>query len=89
MLKHMRTKLGAEVLLVEGGPTVNAELFRLGVVDEYFVTIGPVIVGGRDTKTPVTGPVAFTRKELPHFDLVWAIPNADTSEIYCRYRSRR
>ncbi len=89
MLKHMRTELGAEVLLVEGGPTVNAELVHLGVVDEFFLTVGPVIVGGRDTKTPVTGAEPFTRETLPHFDLVWAVPNAETSEIYCRYRARR
>lgn len=89
MLKHMRTELGAEVLLLEGGPTVNAEMFHLGLVDEFFVTVGPVIVGGRGTKTPVTGENPFTRKTLPHFDLVWAVPNAATSEIYCRYRIRR
>ena len=88
MLRHMRTELGAEVLLVEGGPTVNAELFRLGAVDEFFVTIGPVVVGGRDTKTPVTGDSPFTRKTLPHFELVWAVPNPDTNEIYCRYRAK-
>ena len=89
MLKHMRHGLGAEVLLVEGGPSLNAELFRLGVVDEYFVTIGPVVVGGRETLTPVEGGTAFTRKALPRFDLIWAVPNTDTGEIYCRYRARR
>lgn len=89
MLKHMRTEMGAEVLLVEGGPSVNAELFHLGVVDEFFVTIGPVVVGGRNTKTPVEGESPFTRKTLPHFELVWAVPNPDTSEVYCRYRRIR
>ncbi len=89
IFKHMRQDLGVEVLLVEGGPTVNSQLFRLDVVDEYFTTIGPVIVGGRETKTPVTGDQPFKRKELPHFELVWAVPNADTDEIYCRYRRRR
>ena len=89
MLAHMRKELGAEVLLVEGGPTVNAQLFRAGLVDEYFVTLGPVIVGGRDTKTPVTGDAPFKRKELPQFDLVWAVPNEETNEVYCRYRLRQ
>jgi len=89
VLKHMRQDLKAEVLLVEGGPTVNAQLFRLGVVDEYFVTLGPVIVGGRETKTPVTGDAPFLRRELPHFELIWALPNQDTNEVYCRYRAIR
>lgn len=87
MLRHMREELGAEALLVEGGPTVNAELFHLGVVDEYFLTIGPVIVGGARTLTPVAGE-PFTRATLPRFDLVSCVPNAETGEIYCRYRAR-
>lgn len=88
MLGHMRRELGAEVLLVEGGPTVNGELFRLGVVDEFFLTVGPVVVGGSGTKTPVEMPTPFTRKTLPHFELVWAVPNPETNEIYCRYRRK-
>ncbi len=89
MLQHMRTELGAEVLLVEGGPMVNAQLFRGGVVDELFLTIGPVIVGGLLTKTPVTGDLPFTRKTLPKMDLIWAVPNEATGELYCRYRLKR
>jgi 5-amino-6-(5-phosphoribosylamino)uracil reductase len=89
MLRHMRQELGAEVLLVEGGPTLNAQLVHLGVVDEFFVSIGPVIVGGRDTKTPVTGDKPFTRGRLPHLELVWAVPNPDTNEVYTRYRVKR
>jgi len=89
MLKHLRQELGVEVLLVEGGPTVNAQLFQLGVVDEYFVTLGPVVVAGRETLTAVEGERPFTRKTLPQMELVWAVPNGDTNEVYCRYRTRR
>ena len=89
MLKHMRQQMGAETLLVEGGPTVNGELFERSLVDEFFLTLGPVVVGGRDTKTPVEMAKPFTRKTLPHFELVWAVPNPDTNEVYCRYRRKR
>lgn len=89
MLRHMRTDLGADVLLVEGGPEVNGHLFHAGLVDEMFLTIGPVIVGGRFTKSPVGGEQPFTRKTLPRMDLVWAVPNEATNEVYCRYRVRR
>jgi riboflavin-specific deaminase-like protein len=89
MLRHMRADLKADVLLVEGGPTINAQLFQEGLVDELFLTIGPVIVGGRLTKTPVTGELPFTRRTLPHMELNWAIPNNDTNELYCRYRVKR
>jgi 5-amino-6-(5-phosphoribosylamino)uracil reductase len=86
MLKHMRTELAAEVLLLEGGPTTNAEMFSLGAIDEYFVTIGPVIVAGERTLTAVEGAMPFKRKDLPRLDLVSAVPNEATNEIYCRYR---
>ena len=89
MLEHMRHELKADVLLVEGGPDVNSQLFRAGLVDELFLTIGPVIVGGRLTKTPVTGEAPFTRKTLPQMELLWAVPNEATSELYCRYRVKR
>jgi 2,5-diamino-6-(ribosylamino)-4(3H)-pyrimidinone 5'-phosphate reductase len=88
MLRHMRAQLGVEVLLVEGGPTLNAELFVLDAVDEFFLTIGPEIVGGRDTITAVEGKVRFTRETVRRLDLVSAVPNEETSEVYLRYRVR-
>ena len=89
MLQHLRQHLGVRTLLVEGGPTVNAQMYALGVVDEYFVTIGPVIVGGRDTLTAVEGQSAFSREEVKRLHLITAVPNAETSEVYLHYRVRR
>ncbi|HEX6032469.1 MAG TPA: dihydrofolate reductase family protein [Tepidiformaceae bacterium] len=89
MLRHMRQELGARVLLVEGGPTLNSELFHLDAVDEYFVTIGPVIVSGDDMLTAVEGPRPFTRETAKRLELLSAVPNEETSEVYLRYRIRR
>lgn len=89
MLKHMRHDLGASVLLAEGGPTMNAQLFALGCVDEYFVTVGPVVVAGRDTLTAVEGPQAFSRDEVKPLELVSAVPNEETNEVYLHYKVRR
>ena len=86
MLRHMRTKLAASVLLVEGGPTLNAQLFALGAIDEYFTTIGPVIVGGRDTLTPVEGAAAASLQAVTRLELISSALNAETSELYLRYR---
>ena len=86
MLRHMRRELGAKVLLVEGGPTLNAELFEMDAVDEYFLTLGPVIVAGKDTLTAVEGPRAFTRDTVKHLELLSAVPNEETNEVYLRYR---
>ena len=89
MLKHMRQELDVKVLLVEGGPTVNAQMYELGVVDEYFLTLGPVIVGGRDTLTAVEGESAFSRDDVKHLELLAAVPNPETNEVYVHYRVLR
>lgn len=88
MLRVMRHDLGAETLLVEGGPTLNGDLFRLRAVDEYFLTLGPVIVNGDDLLTAVAHPDPFSRADAPRLDLRSAFANPETSELYLRYRVR-
>ena len=88
MLRHMRQDLDAEVLLVEGGPRINAALYAIDAIDEFFLTLGPVVVGGEDTLTAVGGR-AFTLAEVKRLDLLSAHPNPETSEVYLRYRLRR
>lgn len=89
MLAHMRNELGARILLCEGGPATTAQFFASGVVDEFFLTLGPVIVGGRDTLTIVEGQSAFPKDLVKRLELVSAVPNPATSEVYLRYRVAR
>ncbi|QLH75677.1 MAG: 2,5-diamino-6-(ribosylamino)-4(3H)-pyrimidinone 5'-phosphate reductase [Methanomassiliicoccales archaeon] len=42
-------------LLVEGGGETIWSFFEAGLVDEYHVYIGPMVIGGRDAPTPVDG----------------------------------
>jgi riboflavin biosynthesis pyrimidine reductase len=44
-LRQLRD-LAGEVVLCEGGPSLNAQLLAAGVVDEVCATIGPQLVGG-------------------------------------------
>lgn len=45
-LRLLRKEFEAEVLLVEGGPHVSAQLMALDVVDELRLTVSPVVIGG-------------------------------------------
>lgn len=45
---------GHRVILCEGGPTVNGELLRLGLVDEVNLAVSPVMAGGESYRV-VTG----------------------------------
>ena len=44
-VRELRTQLGIQYLLCEGGPTLYGTLARADLVDEKFVTIAPVEVG--------------------------------------------
>lgn len=88
MLRHMREELGASHVLVEGGPTLNGMLLDAGMVDEYFVTIGPRIVSGDETLTPFRSHRPSTAAQVTQLSLVSAVPNPRTSEVYLRYRRR-
>jgi riboflavin-specific deaminase-like protein len=46
---------GFRQILVEGGGTVNALFFEAGLVDEIYMTLCPVILGGAAAPTPVAG----------------------------------
>jgi riboflavin biosynthesis pyrimidine reductase len=86
MLRHMREELGARHVLVEGGPTLNGMLFDRRMVDEYFVTLGPRVVGGDVTLTPVRSDRATTAALVQQLELMSAVPNPATGEVYLRYR---
>ncbi len=90
MLSHMREALGCRLLLLEGGPTLNGEFFRLGLVDELFLTVGALVVGGHGLPTAVEmlGHVASHKTATP-LVLLAAEPNLLTSEVYLRYRVKR
>ena len=88
-LRHMRRDLGAEVLLVEGGPNLNGNLFARDLVDEFFLTLAPLVVNGRRGLTAVEGSQEPTIEAVARLDLVAAVPNPNTGELYLRYRTRR
>ena len=54
LLAELATR-GLRQVLVEGGGTVNALFFEAGLVDEIYVTLCPVVLGGAGAPTPVEG----------------------------------
>jgi riboflavin biosynthesis pyrimidine reductase len=89
MLRHMRQELAARLLLVEGGPRINGALFDLGAVDELFLTLGPIVVSGRGGLTAVEADATARLDGIRRMELIHAIPNPETSEVYLRYRTQR
>ena len=53
--RRVRTEHDARSLLCEGGPTLLGSLLAAGLVDELFLALSPMMVGG-DGPTTVVGP---------------------------------
>ena len=60
---------GIRTVLVEGGGTLIAELFRLNVVDELTIYVAAKIFGGRTAPTLADGP-GFPPRQAPGLRLV-------------------
>jgi riboflavin biosynthesis pyrimidine reductase len=70
---------GAQRVLCEGGPRLNAALLDAGLVDELYFTLAPKLVGGEDPLTLVVGGSFPT----VHLRLI-AVEQHD-SELFLRY----
>ncbi len=68
---------GVRKILVEGGGEVISSFVKAKAVDEYFVYVGSVIIGGRDAPTPVDGDGIISRDDLIRLELITHEPMDD------------
>ena len=82
-LRRLRTDHGARSVLCEGGPTLNAELLRDGLVDELFLCCAPKLLGGSGL-TIVAGEALPEAVEL---EPVWVLESG--GHLFLRLRVQR
>jgi riboflavin biosynthesis pyrimidine reductase len=73
---------GAKSILAEGGPTLNGQLARAGLLDELCVTLSPLLASG-DAKRIISG---STLDELESLDLLSVCE--ENGYLFLRYRPR-
>jgi 2,5-diamino-6-(ribosylamino)-4(3H)-pyrimidinone 5'-phosphate reductase len=81
LLARLRTR-GVERLLVEGGGELNWTFVEQDLLDELYVTIAPVLLGGRDAPTLLEGEGMGMGGQV-RLRLVSVERHDD--ELYCRY----
>jgi 2,5-diamino-6-(ribosylamino)-4(3H)-pyrimidinone 5'-phosphate reductase len=80
--------LGLREVMVEGGGTIIAELFRLGLVDELRLYIAPRIFGGAGAPTLADGE-GFPVEQAPRLSLVSMEKIDDDGGVLLHYRTGR
>jgi riboflavin-specific deaminase-like protein len=83
-LNWLQEKWGVRDLLCEGGGVLNDALFREGLVDEVYLTICPLIFGGKTAPTMVDGEGVATLEEATQLKLVGK--RLIDGEMFLRYR---
>ena len=78
-LRAMRSTSGAELVVCEGGPTLNGVLIADDLVDEWCLTLAPLLVAGDSGRAAVGAPVDHLRR----LDLVRAWRHE--AELLLRY----
>ncbi|BAB75802.1 RibD family protein [Anabaena sp. FACHB-709] len=80
------TSLQIARLLVLGGGALIASMLELDLIDEFWLTVCPLILGGVTAPTPVDGK-GFTSQLAPHLQLLEVKKVAH--EVFLHYRLQR
>jgi 2,5-diamino-6-(ribosylamino)-4(3H)-pyrimidinone 5'-phosphate reductase len=81
LLAELRRR-GVDELLAEGGGETNWRLIDADVVDEFFITVAPSLLGGRDAPTAVEGEGLAMELQIR---LRLLEMRREGDEIFCRY----
>lgn len=79
--KHLATQ-GIAQLGILGGGNLVANLLELNLIDEIWLTICPLILGGEDAPTPVEG-CGFLAKLAPRLQLIEV--RTENQEVFLHY----
>lgn len=69
-------------LLLEGGPSINYQFLQAELLDEFFITLAPRLVGANDDLSMVMGQEVLRRPEK--LNLVSTLQHGD--ELFLRYK---
>ena len=81
---YLASERGVGRLVCEGGAILNAHMLRAGLVDEFFMTVTPSIIGEPRPRTAVEGERALDPEEVLSLELL-SVTKCE-GEVFLRYR---
>ena len=84
LVDYLASERGVRRLVCEGGAILNAHMLRAGLVDEFFITVTPSIIGEPRPRTAVEGERALAPEDVLSLDLV-SVTRCQ-GEVFLRYR---
>lgn len=84
LMRYLAAERGVRRLVCEGGAILNYHMLAAGLVDEFFITVTPSIIGEPRPRTAVEGPAALASDQLQQLELVSTVTHGD--EVFLRYR---
>ena len=86
LMRYLAAERGVRRLVCEGGAILNYHVLTAGLVDEFFITVTPSIIGEPRPRTAVEGPAALPSDQVQRLELVSTATHGD--EVFLRYRVR-
>ena len=87
LMRYLAAERGVRRLVCEGGAILNYHMLNAGLVDEFFITVTPSIIGEPRPRTAVEGPAAWAGDEVQRLELVSTTRCGH--EVFLRYRVDR
>jgi len=84
LMRYLAAERDVRRLVCEGGAILNYHMLAAGLVDEFFITVTPSIIGEPRPRTAVEGPAALPSDRLQRLGLISAITRG--GEVFLRYR---
>ncbi|MCY4110752.1 MAG: dihydrofolate reductase family protein [Chloroflexi bacterium] len=81
---YLTAERGVRRMVCEGGAILNAHMLKAGLVDEFFITVTPSIIGEPRPRTSAEGERALTPEDVLSLNLV-SVTHCQ-GEVFLRYR---
>ena len=83
-MRYLAAERGVRRLVCEGGAILNYQMLNAGLVDEFFITVTPSLIGEPRPRTAVEGPAAWAGDEVQRLELMSSVTRG--GEVFLRYR---